>query len=265
MHFNSSLRRPQIPRFLASFLSSSFSSSSFSSSSSILLYQYQICPFCCKTKSILNFLQLPYNTIEVNPLTKSQLKHSDYKKVPIAVFPPTTSTSTSTSTINDSAAIINHILATNPLPDNFNNEKAKKWLDWCDFHLAPRIYPAITETFGDSVQTFSYLDHVSTFTAVEKLMAKYVGAFAMVLANGKIKKKYNITDTKLELTSAMDDWVENALNGENFQGGDNASVADVGVYGVLRGLEGAGGGFFNEVVLERREVNDWFRRVERLV
>eukprot|EP00983_Pelagomonas_calceolata_P105557 1159143-Pelagomonas_calceolata.AAC.2 len=59
----------------------------------ITLYQYEVCPFCCKVKAALDYyktlltsqdnpcLQLPYEVIEVNPLTKSELKWSNYKKV----------------------------------------------------------------------------------------------------------------------------------------------------------------------------------------
>ncbi len=40
---------------------------------SITLYQYAICPFCCKTKALLDYLSLKYEQVEVNPLTKKEL------------------------------------------------------------------------------------------------------------------------------------------------------------------------------------------------
>lgn len=53
----------------------------------IELYSYAICPFCERTKALLDYLGLRYSSIEVNPLTKSEIAFSvDYKKVPIAVF-----------------------------------------------------------------------------------------------------------------------------------------------------------------------------------
>lgn len=51
-----------------------------------------------KTEAALDFLKVPYKSVEVDPLTRSQIKFSkersfrchfpskDYKKVPIAVF-----------------------------------------------------------------------------------------------------------------------------------------------------------------------------------
>lgn len=98
----------------------------------IELYQFEVCPYCCKVKAALDYynvrnpddtqpkhraiavncvvlllppppaaigslattslinlchhhllfpMQLPYNVVEVNPLTKAQLKWSEYKKV----------------------------------------------------------------------------------------------------------------------------------------------------------------------------------------
>ncbi|KAI1716400.1 glutaredoxin domain-containing protein [Ditylenchus destructor] len=47
-------------------------------------YQYQSCPFCCKLRAFLDYYGFSYDVIEVNPVTKSQIKFSpDYKKVPI--------------------------------------------------------------------------------------------------------------------------------------------------------------------------------------
>ncbi|GIL61954.1 hypothetical protein Vafri_16311 [Volvox africanus] len=51
--------------------------------SKIILYQYEVCPYCCKVRAFLDFYKLPYTVIEVNPLTKGELKWSTYKKVPV--------------------------------------------------------------------------------------------------------------------------------------------------------------------------------------
>lgn len=41
---------------------------------SIKLYQYHICPFCNITKSAMQYANLDYESVEVNPLTKAELK-----------------------------------------------------------------------------------------------------------------------------------------------------------------------------------------------
>jgi microsomal prostaglandin-E synthase 2 len=40
----------------------------------VRLYQYAICPFCNKTKAVMDYAQVPYEAVEVNPLTKAELK-----------------------------------------------------------------------------------------------------------------------------------------------------------------------------------------------
>lgn len=61
-------------------------SSEHSKIPSITLYQYYTCPFCCKVKAFLEYYGLEYNIVEVNPLSKKELKFSKYyRKVPIAI------------------------------------------------------------------------------------------------------------------------------------------------------------------------------------
>jgi hypothetical protein len=43
-------------------------------SPSVKLYQYQICPFCNKVKAVLGYAGIDHEIVEVNPLTKAELK-----------------------------------------------------------------------------------------------------------------------------------------------------------------------------------------------
>lgn len=50
------------------------------------LYQYQTCPYCCKVRALLDYYGFSYEVVEVNPVTRSQIKFSkQYRKVPIVV------------------------------------------------------------------------------------------------------------------------------------------------------------------------------------
>lgn len=48
----------------------------------ITLFQYQTCPFCCKVRAFLDFHGISYNVVEVDGVTKKDMKWSDSKKVP---------------------------------------------------------------------------------------------------------------------------------------------------------------------------------------
>lgn len=41
---------------------------------SITLYQYAICPFCSKAKALLAYAGIEHEVVEVNPLTKAEIK-----------------------------------------------------------------------------------------------------------------------------------------------------------------------------------------------
>jgi glutaredoxin len=51
----------------------------------VVLYQYNACPFCNKVKAFLDYHDIPYKVVEVNPVGKKEIKWSDYKKVPVLV------------------------------------------------------------------------------------------------------------------------------------------------------------------------------------
>ncbi|KAL7559549.1 hypothetical protein ACA910_005177 [Epithemia clementina (nom. ined.)] len=73
---------------------------------SMEFYQYAICPFCNKTKAFLKYAKIPYTAIEVNPLTKAELRWSkDYRKVPMAraTTPVAASSSSSLSSSSSSS------------------------------------------------------------------------------------------------------------------------------------------------------------------
>jgi glutaredoxin len=52
----------------------------------ITLYQYQTCPFCCKVRTFLDYYGFNYDVIEVNSVRQTQIKWSNYRKVPIVVI-----------------------------------------------------------------------------------------------------------------------------------------------------------------------------------
>ncbi|KAJ1524948.1 hypothetical protein ONE63_009806 [Megalurothrips usitatus] len=54
-----------------------------SSGLKLVLYQYPTCPFCCKVRAFLDYYGLSYDVVEVDPVLRTQIKWSDYKKVPI--------------------------------------------------------------------------------------------------------------------------------------------------------------------------------------
>ena len=171
----------------------------------VKLYQYQICPFCNITKSVISHAEIDYTSVEVNPLTKAELKpwSGDYKKVPIALIDGCQA--------NGSEEILNSILNTpfaqHMLKERWGNNKhendkgseimtmetfrqsknSQKWLRFAIDDLAALLYPNICSTLSDSYNAFGYVKDVDTFTSLQKITIQSLGAVAMYIAAGKIK------------------------------------------------------------------------------
>lgn len=48
----------------------------------VTLFQYQTCPFCCKVRAFLDSQGISYSVVEVDGVTKKDLRWSSSKKVP---------------------------------------------------------------------------------------------------------------------------------------------------------------------------------------
>ena len=226
----------------------------------ITLYEYKICPFCNKVKAYLDFLELDYTSVEVNPLTKSEIKfQKEITKVPVATL--------NGLTIGESADIISKIteklnageyLIEKPL-SSFYPADTKEWSDWADLKLAVMLYPNITRTMSESWECFGYIDDVKTWNMPTRAVTKALGTVAMSFANGKIKKKYGIVDERKELLICLQVWT-NALAGKDYLHGDSITMPDILVFGVLRAIEGLQ--TFTFIMEENKELKAWYDRVK---
>jgi microsomal prostaglandin-E synthase 2 len=223
----------------------------------ITLYQYQICPFCNRVKAYLDYLQIDYDSVEVNPLTKSELSFSkDYKKVPIALFDDQAK--------RESSEIINYITEklAKDVPKTFFPDDTEKWSIWSEKRLAVYLYPNITRSYSESWECFSYANSVSTWSRPMQIATQVAGSAAMTLANGKIKKKYNIVDERAELNQELQLWIE-AVGNKRFLHGDKISMPDIMVYGVLRSIQGLT--TFRELMDQNTALATWYENVDREV
>lgn len=243
----------------------------------ITLYQYAICPFCHKVKSLLSYIGIePQNTIEVNPLTKSELPKGDYRKVPIAILDEVQ--------VNGSDDIVQALLehkhvqstlesrwrdeggsAETMTMDTFqSSENSSKWADFASNDLAGLMYPNICRTLSDSFAAFGYVDNVATFTPIQKGLIKGVGSLAMYMAASKIKKKRNIDDEQEALREAIRKFEQEGLDGGNksFGSGQNyPDLGDVTVYGTLTSVKGLPA--FDMALGTSPIVQEWYLTMEK--
>jgi len=148
---------------------------------------------------------LNYEAVEVNPLTKAELKpwSGDYKKVPIALMDE--------KQINGSEEILASILDSSHVQSVLENqwkdrndddkdnmtmeqfrksENAQKWMRYAVDDLAALLYPNICGSLGDSYDAFGYVKNVDAFSTLQKMSIQSLGAVAMYFAASKVKCEY---------------------------------------------------------------------------
>lgn len=223
----------------------------------VVLYQYEACPFCNKVKAFLDYYDIPYKVVEVNPINKKEIKWSEYKKVPILMVDG--------EQLVDSSAIIDqldHKLTPKRKADSpSDDDEEKKWRGWVDNHLVHLLSPNIYRNTSEALESFDYITSSGNFSFTEKLTAKYAGAAAMYFVSKKLKKKYNITDERAALYEAAETWVD-ALNGREFLGGSKPNLADLAMFGVLRPIRYLRSG---RDMVEHTRIGEWYTRMEQVV
>ncbi len=180
----------------------------------------------------------------MNPISKQEIAFSEnYRKVPIGMFPSHFCiyllVLKNGEQINDSSVIINELLSELSESERaeIGNPEIAKWLDFADKRLAVLLFPNITRNMMESWQAFGYINEVPHFTGLQKFGLRIAGSVAMRLANGKIKKKYDIENEREALLEAINSWTREGLRGKKFHGGDiKPDLADVCIYGCLKSI-----------------------------
>ncbi|XP_023002430.1 prostaglandin E synthase 2-like [Cucurbita maxima] len=220
----------------------------------VVLYQYEACPFCNKVKAFLDYYNVPYKVVEVNPIFKKEIKWSEYKKVPILMVDGVQ--------MVDSTDIIDKLYKRiHPENSTSDSEEERKWLGWVDNHLVHVLSPNIYRNYKEALESFNYITTHGNFSFTQRIIAKYGGATAMYFVSKKLKEKHNIVDERKALYGAAETWVE-ALKDRQFLGGPNPNLADLAVFGVLRPIRHLQSGID---MVENTRVGEWYSRMEDAV
>ncbi|XP_061460226.1 prostaglandin E synthase 2 [Rhineura floridana] len=268
----------------------------------LTLYQYKTCPFCSKVRAFLDYHQLPYEIVEVNPVMRQEIKFSTYRKVPILL-----TNTESTLQLNDSSVIISamktYLISRKNLEQIVSyypamkaiNERGKevteygnkywlmldeketlcvypvkearveemKWRKWADDWLVHLISPNVYRTVGEALASFDYIVREGKFGTVEGFFAKYVGAAAMFFISKRLKARHHLQDdVREDLYKAADDWVKAIGKHRMFMGGSQPNLADLAVYGILRVMEGLEA--FDDMMTHTK-IQPWYRRMEAAI
>lgn len=238
---------------------------------SITLYQYEVCPFCCKVKAFLDYHKIPYRVVEVDPLGKSELKWSDYKKVPVVLLDGKKQVNNSSSIISQLTVDLRSSIGLEKGSSSFWGILSKKsskghdpttvcepWRRWVDEKLVRGITVNIYRNARESFQTFDYITEHGNFGWVQRQAARLVGATMMWGLSNRLKKKYGIEgDVREALYGMANEWVQ-GLDGQPFMGGSSPSLADIEAFGVIRSVVGTD--TFHDLQ-HNTEISTWYERM----
>ena len=218
----------------------------------ITLYQYEACPFCNKVRAYLDAARIPYTTVEVEPMLKSQLSWQSYKKVPLAVI--------NGRAVADSNAIIDVVealVSSSPPAPPAAREAA--WRAWTDESLIKVLTVNLYRSFGDALQTFDYLTQ-RNFAPYLALPAKYFGAVAMTAVARKRRSALGVAagGERAALRGALEE-MEVGRGGQPFLGGAAPSRSDVVAFGALRSVAALP---VHAAAMEHAPTAQWWARME---
>ena len=174
-------------------------STAFPEGTRFVFYQYQTCPFCCKVRTLLDYFGIGYDLVEVNPVTKGQLRWSTWRKVP-QLLVSTNPERTEYQQLNESSMIVSllysymfnprpieELAACFPYHKQLVDEKVvtdvlnkyslmfgtdavgrtmdelndeKKWRRWADKVLVHILSPNVYRTPSEALQAFRWFSDV---------------------------------------------------------------------------------------------------------
>ncbi|EPB77382.1 hypothetical protein ANCCEY_03535 [Ancylostoma ceylanicum] len=255
-----------------------------------------------KVRAFLDYYGFSYEVVEVNPVTKAEIKFSkEYKKVPIL--------SSNDGTFTDSVLIISK-LATflrnserelssidgdYPMIEAVNDKnefvkcypqkyvvypgrtqcseeiaadrEERQWREWVDGNFIHLISPNVYRSLGESLETFKWFsefgDWDRMFTYSGRLLATYVGAFMMWLIAKRLKRRHNIDDERKAMAEAFNEWMNAIGPNREFMGGSAPNLADLGMYGAMTSFSGCSA--FRELVIEGSPIERWYNKMRNAV
>lgn len=226
--------------------------------STVRLYQFESCPFCRKVRSCLDYSRIPYEVVEVHPLSKNETKDfaADYPKVPILRVETLSGASFQ---MRDSKSIVREVLGKNnsgvapkvpapavtastgkmwPAEEQGKGSIEEQWIHWTDKVLVQCIVLNVYRSLAESAETFDYLLTHPAFPWYAQKSAAWSGTAVMWAVAKSRKKKFGVADERFALYEACAAFAESVqVGGGRFLGGSKPGAVDFNVYGILRSAE----------------------------
>lgn len=198
----------------------------------LVLHQFTTCPFCNRVKVFLDCNQVPFTTVEVDPISKREIAGRPYQKLPQLTIDPSV-------LLVDSAEIVDILT---PVVGLRNTPEVREWRRWSGDVLARYIALRMNHSLADAYANYEYIQGLDVPWSL-KLKYLSAGAAMFFLAHKLVMGNLRKTgrkgdDVPAELEEELRRWAAEGVGGGPFQGGERPSTADTDVYGILQSIKG---------------------------
>ena len=217
------------------------------------IYTYATCPFSLKVKSLLKSRGIEFSNVEVDPMKKTELQWSDWKKVPVFVDIDGTH-------VNDSNDILHYIDENNGnnFPRDGEDAEQDKWMNFSNEILGKSIVAVIYKNYRTSLHALDYVTKVDKFSLKDRIVSKWLGAVIMRMI-GRSRAKMFDQPPRTNLQTQLDSMSSGIKGG--FFGGEDPNGADFANYGILRSMQGLNG---FDIVESHGVIWPWYNRMQIL-
>ena len=217
------------------------------------IYTYATCPFSLKVKSLLKSRGIEFSNVEVDPMKKTELQWSDWKKVPVFVDIDGTH-------VNDSNDILHYIDEKNGnnFPRDGEDAEQDKWMNFSNEILGKSIVAVIYKNYRTSLHALDYVTKVDKFSLKDRIVSKWLGAVIMRMI-GRSRAKMFDQPPRTNLQTQLDSMSSGIKGG--FFGGEDPNGADFANYGILRSMQGLNG---FDIVESHSVIWPWYNRMQIL-
>jgi|TARA_B100000029_G_scaffold214420_1_gene212360 microsomal prostaglandin-E synthase 2 len=217
------------------------------------MYCFETCPFCFKVKALLGSRGVEYSKVEVDPTFKTQLKWSEWGKVPVFVDVDGTQ-------VNDSNHILHYIDSNgaDSFPRMGEDSEQDRWMDFSNRVLGKSIVAVIYTSYRTSVQALDYVTKVDNFSFGSRLINKWFGGLIMRMVGRSRAKMFDLPPR--ENLQHQLDLMSEGIRGDFF-GENEPNGADFANFGILRSMQGLNG---FDIVEGHQVVSGWYTRMQKL-
>lgn len=256
------------------------------------LYSFTTCPFCCIAKAFLDYHKIPYESVEVEPMFKSQLDQIEYKKVPSLQF---ITTGHWGPFIADSELIVSKIasILSPQTKKELEDKDIGKWREFARQELVRVLVVNINSSLSEAWRGYDYIDNFDSIPYVNKVFLKAMGAPVMYLVaklktkpslieSGILKESDDINKKLLEKVNLFTEQGCKIPLGSNkeytdalllrdataakapqtivkFHGGSVPDLADLDVYGVFQSVRGHR--LYDDIILHT-DIGPWLDKMD---